>query len=200
MGSDQAQPTSTAEDTPIAAVPHKSKPFRSILDLSFSLKLTSTMSIASVNDTTTKTAPQAAVDQLGHALSRLIHAFSEAGENDKVFMAKWDVKDGFWRLDCRDGEEYNFAYVLPQEEGQPTKLVIPTSLQMGWIESPAYFCAASETGRDVASQYCQAPLGSLPPHKFAHYARGSEEFQALPHTTPKDSDFRFCLKSSSMTT
>jgi hypothetical protein len=31
----------------------------------------------------------------------------------KNFMAKWDVKDGFWRLDGQDGEEWNFAYVLP---------------------------------------------------------------------------------------
>jgi len=25
-------------------------------------------------------------------------------------MAKRDIKDGFWRMDCRDGEEWNFAY------------------------------------------------------------------------------------------
>jgi hypothetical protein len=28
-------------------------------------------------------------------------------------MAKWDIKDGFWHMDCEKGEEYNFAYVLP---------------------------------------------------------------------------------------
>ena len=65
-------------------------------------------------------------------------------------MAKGDIKDGFRRLDCEQGEEYNFAYVLPQAPGKPVKLVVPTSLQMGWIESPPYFCAASETARDVA--------------------------------------------------
>ena len=111
---------------------------------------------------TIKMAPAAAVDQLGHSLSRLIHAFAEASIDDKIFMAKWDVKDGFWHLDCANGEELNFAYMLPQPPGMPTKLVIPTSLQMGWIKSPAYFCSASETSRDVSATYSQTELGSLP--------------------------------------
>ena len=64
-------------------------------------------------------------------------------------MAKWDVKDGFWRLQCQHGEEYNLAYVLPQQKGAPPILMIPTSLQMGWIKSPGYFCAASETARTL---------------------------------------------------
>jgi hypothetical protein len=57
-------------------------------------------------------APKGALDQLGHALCRIIHAFAEADKNAKIFMAKWDIKDGFWRMDCEAGEEYNFAYVL----------------------------------------------------------------------------------------
>ena len=60
-------------------------------------------------------------------------------------MAKWDIKDGFWRLDCEEGKEWNFAFVLPQPPGEPVRLVIPSSLQMGWVDSPGYFCAASET-------------------------------------------------------
>ena len=152
--------------SPVAAIPHNSKPYRSILDLSFRLRLEDGSSVPAVNDSTTKTAPQGACDQIGHALKRLIHAFAEAGDNEKVFMAKWDIKDGFWRLDCQQGEEWNFAYVLPQPEGEAVKLVVPTSLQMGWIESPPYFCAASETARDVAVDYCETEIGTLPRHKF----------------------------------
>lgn len=44
--------------SPIAAVPHKSKPNRSILYLSFSIQLSDMTLIPSVNETTTKTAPQ----------------------------------------------------------------------------------------------------------------------------------------------
>ena len=161
--------------SPVAAIPHNSKPYRSILDLSFRLRLEDGGVIQAVNDTTTKTAPQGACDQIGHALKRLIHAFAEAGEDEKVFMAKWDIKDGFWRLDCQSGEEWNFAYVLPQEEGMPVKVVVPTSLQMGWIESPPYFCTASETARDIAVEYCEMAVGSLPTHKFVEKTQPGEE-------------------------
>ena len=40
--------------SPIAAIPHKSKAFRSILDLSFRLRLRSGGILASVNDSTIK--------------------------------------------------------------------------------------------------------------------------------------------------
>jgi hypothetical protein len=46
-------------------------------------------------------------------------------------MAKWDIKDGFWHLDAKTGDEWNFAYVLPQPPGEPVKIVVPSSLQMG---------------------------------------------------------------------
>ena len=162
-------PPAQLKISPIAAIPHKSKAFRSILDLSFRLRLEDGGVVMAVNDTSTKTAPKGSIDQIGHSLKRIIHAFAEAEEGDKIFMAKWDVKDGFWRLQCREGEEWNFSYVLPQEEGKPIRLVVPTSLQMGWIESPPYFCAASETARDVAEQYIEMKVGTLPAHKFEQH-------------------------------
>ncbi len=128
-------------------------------------------------------APQGALDQLGHALSRIIHAFAKAEEDAKIFMAKWDIKDGFWRLDCEVGEEFNFAYVLPQAAGMPTVIVVPTLLQMGWVESPPYFCAAMETARDIASDYGNTPIGSITPHKFVNDVRGDNDFKALPATS-----------------
>jgi hypothetical protein len=136
-----------------------------------------------VNHSTVKLAPKGALDQLGHSLSRIIHAFAEAPEEAKVFMVKWDIKDGFWRMDCKAGEEYNFAYVLPQEAGKPIILVVPTSLQMRWVESPPYFCAATKTARDIASTYCNTMVGSLDSHKFIHNVSGDPDFNALPVTT-----------------
>ena len=56
----------------------------------------------------------------------------------------------------------DFFYVLPQKEGEPVKTVVPTSLQMGWIESPPYFCATSEMGHDVAVQFIKTPIGFFP--------------------------------------
>jgi len=156
--------------SPVAAIPHKSRAYRSILDLSFSLRLEDGGVIESVNNTTQKLAPRGAIDQLGHSLKRIIHAFAETDDDGVILMAKWDIQDGFWRLNCRAGEEWNFCYVWPQAPGEPRRLVVPTSLQMGWVESPPYFCAASETARDVAVEYIETKIGSLPHHKFEHWA------------------------------
>ena len=179
--------------SPIAMIPHKSRQFRAILDLSFPVKLRDGTIVPSVNEGTTKTAPRGAIDQIGHSLQRIIHAFAAADHDAKIFMAKWDIKDGFWRLDCEQGEEWNFAYVLPPRPGLPTQLVIPTSLQMGWIESPPYFCAASETARDVAEQYMQLPIGSLQPHKFLPLTELVNDINDLPQYHA-DNDWRFMLE------
>jgi hypothetical protein len=146
----------------------------------------------SVNETSEKTAPKAACEQLGHVLNRIIYAFAEAADDAKIFMAKFDIKDGFWRLDCQESEEWNFAYVMPQEEGQPTRLVVPTSLQMGWIESPPFFCAASETGRDVAEDYVETNIGSQPEHKFEQYTAGGKDYEKLP--PKKEGDLKYLLE------
>lgn len=89
--------------------------------------------------------------------------------------------------------EWNFAYVLPQEEGKPVKLVVPTSLQMGWIESPGYFCAAADTGRDVAAQYAETLIGSLPNHKFLSYTADGEAFAKLPLST-NNANFKYLIE------
>lgn len=176
-------------------VPHKSRRFRTILDLSFTIRLETGERVPSVNESTRKSAPQGAINQLGHSLGRIIHAFASTSEEEKVFMAKWDIKDGFWRLDCQDGEEWNFAYVLPQQDGPSTTLVVPNSLQMGWIESPPYFCTASETSRDVADIYIETPVGSRPPHKFLPHTQVSAGCKALPPLAPRGREsFRYLVE------
>jgi hypothetical protein len=180
--------------SPIAAIPHKSKAFRSILNLSFSLRLRDGTKLSAVNDSTTKTAPGGAINQLGHALQPVIHAFAESTDNDKKFMAKWDIKDGFWRLDAKKNDEWNFAYVLPQPPGEPVKIVMPTSLQMGWVESPPYFCAATETSWDVATEYCETAIGTLPTHKFDNYVSGNEATTELPDTPTTNKHMRYLIE------
>jgi hypothetical protein len=73
--------------------------------LSFALCLKDGGMIELINDTMEKWAPRGAIDQLGHSLEWIIHVFMEADDNAKVLMAKWDIQDGFWRLNCRKGEE-----------------------------------------------------------------------------------------------
>ena len=177
--------------SPLAMIPHKSRKYRAILDLSFGLRLDNGGLLESVNDGTVLSAPAGAIDQLGHTLSRIIHAFAEADEDKVVISAKWDIKDGFWRMQCQEGEEWNFCYVLPQEPGKPIKLVVPVSLQMGWVESPPYFCAASETARDIATQYVEAPMGTLTDNKFVQYAM--QDADTIDITEKSEDPFRYFI-------
>ncbi len=134
-----------------------------------------------------------AICQIGHALSRIIHAFAESGDNKKEFMAKWDIKDGFWRMDCAAGKEWNFAYILPQAEGEAVRLMVPTSLQMGWIKLPPIFYTASEMAQDILAQYIEMPVGMLLPHKFEQKTqlKGYMEEQQGEHP---DEGFKYLLK------
>jgi hypothetical protein len=109
-------------------------------------------------------------------------------------MAKCDVKDRFWRMCCEDGKQWNFTYVLPQPEGNPIRLVVSTSLQMGWVESPPYFCLASKMARDIAEVYTNTPVGSLPPHKFMHHTCGDAEASKLPKTSHTPTMLRYRLE------
>jgi hypothetical protein len=106
----------------------------------------------------------------------MIHASTKAEDNNKIFMAKWDIKDGFWRMDCQEGEQWYFAYALPQPPGLPT---ISSSLKMSWVESLPFFCAATDTSRDIAMQYSDTKVGSFSKHKFEQYLYGNKSFKTF---------------------
>ena len=106
-----------------------------------------------MNNLTQKQSLEGTLDQLDTLLPRVITALAQTAEDEVVFFAKFDIKDGFWMLDVEQGAKYNFTYVMPQKEGKPIKLVVPTSLQMGWTESPSCFDTATETARDVPNKY-----------------------------------------------
>ena len=59
----------------IAMIPHKLRAFCAILDLSFSIRLAGIYDIPLVNKSSVKTASSGAIDQPGHLLMRITHAF-----------------------------------------------------------------------------------------------------------------------------
>ena len=83
---------------------------------------------------------------------------------DPIYFNKLDIKDGFWIMVCEFWEEWNFTYVLKNNTEAPTKLVIPSNLQMGWTLSPCFFHVASETTRDVAESYAHERVGTMMDH------------------------------------
>lgn len=97
-------------------------------------------------------------------------------------MAKFEIKDGFWWLECKVGAEWNFIYVMSQESGKPTQLMISTSLQMEWMESLPYFCVTSKTMRYEAMWYVNTSVGKLPLHKLLDYSIHHTDVQQLAET------------------
>ena len=154
--------------SPVAMIPHKSKKFRCILDLSFKLFLQG-KEYPSVNETTTKLAKPESMVQLGLSLKRIISTMVDNYDPAVPFrFSKLDIKDGFWRCAVNDEDAWNFCYVLPSlhqtNDINDTEIVVPNSLQMGWCESPPFFCSSSETARDVIQSLLQQQ--QLPDHSF----------------------------------
>ena len=156
--------------SPIAAIPHKSRLFRMILDLSSKgQRNTNTKSVNELTDETA--APYQSMAELGNVIGRFIVLLANADPNQgPILFCKLDIKDGFWRMCVPEDKELEFCYVLPQlpnDSNDDIQLVVPAALQMGWTSSPAFFCAATETGRDLAD-YLQAQP-ELPPHPMEHH-------------------------------
>ena len=92
--------------------------------------------------------------QLGLVIKCLIQTMVDHKSKDLPFcFAKLDVKDGFWRMAVSDDDARNFAYVLPllqkTDNLDNIELVVPNSLQMGWSESPPFFCSGLEPARNI---------------------------------------------------
>ncbi len=162
--------------SPLAVIPQVGRRGRLLLDLSFAVHAPTsggkrarrahvvTGSLApSVNDTTTKQSPVYPVKEVGRVLVRLLRFMADVPAEETINFAKIDLSDGFWRMLVAEECKWNFAYTLPGNATEPVRVVIPHALQMGWTESPGYFCAATETGRDIMQALIDA--GTVcPPH------------------------------------
>ncbi len=155
--------------SPVAAVPQVGRRPRIILDLLFpvyqEVKGVVTTTQASVNDTTALQAPSAAIKEIGKVLPQLLTHMRDTPASLHILMSKLDISNGFWRLIVHGNDCYNFAYVLPQREGEPCQIVVPSAVQMGWKESPALFCAVTESARDLAQWFVDTDV-LLPLHEI----------------------------------
>jgi hypothetical protein len=174
--------------SPIAMIPHKSRKFRAILDLSFQMRIKGTK-MPSVNSETNIMAPQKSMAELGNVLKRIVHTMAVHYNPTSPFaFSKNDIKDGFWRMVVNHNDAWNFCYVLPDKlpctNIDNINIVVPHSLQMGWCESPPFFCAATETARDIIDSMIKAKL-SIPPHPMEHYLLdGAPTMHAATSTKP----------------
>ena len=99
--------------SPVAMIPHKSKAYRCILELSFTF-FHRGIWFSSVNKNTNKKSRPEAMVQLGQVLKWIIYHMVLYRANGIPFkFTKLDVKDGFWRMAVADEDAWNFCYVLP---------------------------------------------------------------------------------------
>jgi hypothetical protein len=108
---------------PVAVVPQVGRQGQIILDLSLpvyqDVNGVVTAVQASVNDTTSLTAPLLPVKEIGKVLPRLLTYMWDTTLGIHILFSKLYISDGFWRLIIREADSYKFAYVLPQEAGEP---------------------------------------------------------------------------------
>jgi hypothetical protein len=172
----KSSPPAKLKVSPLAVVPQRNRRGRMILDLSFPVhrSLPSTKSKRkprklgavlqpAVNDTTHPSAPTKPVKEIGTVLPRMFEFMAAAPSKEHVLFSKIDLSDGFWRMFVSAEDSWNFAYVFPAVPGEPIRLVIPNALQMGWTESPAIFCSATETTRDLVQMLVDSEI-DLPEH------------------------------------
>ena len=127
----------------VAMIPHKSKPFRCILDLLFTLQHKCRRYSSFNTESTPLSLPQSMV-QLGTSIHCLIHMMAwHYAPNNPFKFAKLDIADGFWLIVVNNTDAWNFCYVLPAlhplSSLDEAEIIVPNSLQMGWCESPPPF-------------------------------------------------------------
>ena len=139
----------------IAAVPQAQRRPRLILNLS----APPDKETPSVNDTTDREiAPESM--QFGRAFPRILQAIWEADPAEgPVRVSKLDVTDAYHRGTLKPSQVGAFAYVVPSvPEDDAILICIDLVLPMGWVDSPKFFCAFSETLTDVANTLVYADL------------------------------------------
>ena len=90
---------------------------------------------------------------------------------------KVDLADGFYRMHLRPEDVPLFGVALPPVCGQQ-HIAFPLVLPMGWVSSPPYFSAATESVADVTNHRIRSGLRPAP-HRLNAYADTSP----VPTTT-----------------
>ena len=141
--------------SPTGLVPQRDRRDRLIVDYSFS----------GVNQDTLSDAPDSL--QFGYALPRLIQKLQRADTRcGPIFLAKIDVADAFMRIPLVVHHVAALGALLPARPGEEPLVAFPLILPMGWIDSPQYLCAVTETIADTANDRLRSGLLSAIQHRL----------------------------------
>ena len=107
--------------------------------------------------------------QFGGALYRVLYQIYHADPKyGTTYLAKYDVKDGFYRVMIRPEHALAMTVILPTYEGEEPMVAVPLVLTMGWINSPPTFCAVTETACDIANDRMYRRYAPI--HRLEHLA------------------------------
>ena len=155
--------------SPAGVVPQRNRRPRTIIDYTFSGVGPTTLQVA---------APHAM--QFGRAFQRILQRIAFANPKfGPVHLLKVDLSDGYYRVPLNARGALQLAVAMPSTRRQPM-LAIPTVLPMSWLESPPYFCMATETIAD----YTNNTRRHLPmPHAQEPHAAELDQLQFC-HAAP----------------
>lgn len=126
-------------------------------------------SFTGVNANSVPLAPWHAM-QFGTTLQRILQRLCYCNPAfGPPLMAKIDLSNGYYRVPLSPEVALELAVVLPPDHTGDNLIGIPLSLPMGWVQSPPYFCAFTETITDIANTQ---PTQSLDLHPLLSMTHG----------------------------
>jgi hypothetical protein len=126
------------------------------------------------------------VMHFGQALERILYHIRHANPHyGVVYLGKVDLADGFYQVWVAAGDIASLGVVLPRYADEDQLVAFPLTLTMGWVESPLYFCAFTETVANIAKALPKNV--DLPKHLLEH----------LANTKPSDEDIMAASEVSS---
>ena len=87
--------------------------------------------------------------QSGRVFPRILQAFWEADlVQGPVRVSNMDITDAYHRVTVKPSKVGEFVYITPSAPGYEGCIIcIDLVILMGWVNSPIFFCAFSETDR-----------------------------------------------------
>ena len=155
--------------SPLGVVPQRDRRPRIIVDYTF----------WGINDDTVPLAPSEAM-QFGRAFERVLRKIRQANRRyGPTYMIKVDIADGFYRLFVSAPTTATLGVVFPQHADEEPLVAFPLVLPMGWVGSPPFFCALTETSTDLANRRLSNSNWSPPSHRLSAVAEAATNFKPV---------------------
>ena len=149
---------------PMGLIPQRERRGRPIVDYTF----------AGVNQDSVQLAPDSM--QFGRAAERILQALHRADtRHGPVYLAKADISDAFMQVWIATHCVPVLGALLPSLAGEEALVGFPLILPMGWVESPPYLCAVTETIADLANSRLQSNDLATSSHRLKPQAESPPE-------------------------